>query len=62
MLQTIAPYGAQLIASGGVSADVDIINLKQLSLKYPNLHGAIVGKAIYEKRVDLKNIIEIANA
>ena len=62
MLQTIAPFGSQLIASGGVSADKDIVNLKELSLKYPNLHGAIVGKAIYEKRVDLKNIIKIANA
>ncbi len=62
MLQTLAPRGAQLIASGGVSADDDIVNLKTLSLKYPNLHGAIVGKAIYEKRVDLKNIINIARA
>ncbi len=62
MLQVLQPHNAKLIASGGVSADVDIINLKTLSQKYPNLHGAIVGKAIYEKRVDLKNIIGIAQS
>ncbi len=62
MLQTLAPCGAQLIASGGVSSDEDIVNLNSLSKRYTNLHGAIVGKAIYEKRVDLKNIINITRA
>lgn len=62
MLQTLAPAGAKLIASGGVSSDADIVNLKKLSQKYANLEGAIVGKAIYEKRVNLADIIKIAEA
>jgi len=62
MLRVLAPHGAKLIASGGVSSEAYIENLKSLSKKYPNLHGAIVGKAIYEKRVDLRRIISIAEA
>ncbi len=60
MLQTLAPAGARLIASGGVSSNADIEGLKKLSLKYDNLEGVIVGKAIYEKRVNLAEIIKIA--
>lgn len=60
MLQTLAPAGARLIASGGVSSNADIKGFKKLSLKYDNLEGVIVGKAIYEKRVNLAEIIKIA--
>ena len=60
MLQTLAPAGARLIASGGVSSNADIEGFKKLSLKYDNLEGVIVGKAIYEKRVNLAEIIKIA--
>jgi len=62
MLQTLAPAGARLIASGGVSSNADIEGFKKLSLKYDNLEGVIVGKAIYEKRVNLAEIIKIAQA
>lgn len=62
MLQTLNPLGAQLIASGGVAHDSDIENLLALSKKYKNLHGVIVGKAIYEKRVDLANILNIVKS
>lgn len=62
MLQTLAPAGARLIASGGVSSNTDIEGFKKLSLKYDNLEGVIVGKAIYEKRVNLAEIIKIAQA
>ena len=41
----------KVIASGGVSAMQDIIELNKLPL-----HGVIVGKAIYENRVSLKEI------
>lgn len=40
-----------VIASGGVSAQEDIDRLRALSL--PNLGGVIVGKALYEGKVDL---------
>lgn len=58
MLDIIAPYGMKLIASGGVASRNDIIALNKL----PNLEGAIVGKAIYEKRVDLADLIAITKS
>lgn len=43
----------RVIASGGVSRMEDIDGLRALAGRYPRLDGVIVGKAIYEKRVDL---------
>jgi phosphoribosylformimino-5-aminoimidazole carboxamide ribotide isomerase len=43
--------GLQVIASGGVSGMNDIYELDKLPL-----HGVIVGKAIYENRISLKDI------
>lgn len=40
-----------IIASGGVSNAADLRKLHELSKVHANLHGAIVGKAIYEGRV-----------
>lgn len=54
MLQTLSADGAKLIASGGVASISDVENLAKLAVKYPNLDGAIIGKAIYEGRIDLK--------
>ena len=59
MLKNLAPFGAKLIASGGVASNGDIVLLNELSKSHANLEGAIVGKAIYEKRVDLREIIRI---
>ncbi len=42
----------KVIASGGVSSIDDLKRLNRMSL-----YGAIVGKAIYEKKVDLKEAI-----
>ena len=41
--------GMDIVASGGVSCMEDLIQLEKI-----NVEGAILGKAIYEKRVDLK--------
>lgn len=46
---------AEFIASGGISLLQDIILLKEL-----NLHAAVVGKAIYENKIDLKELKKIA--
>ena len=43
-----------LIASGGVSSLNDIIGLKKT-----NVAGVIVGKAIYDKKVDLEKIFDL---
>jgi len=41
--------GMDIVASGGVSCMNDLVELEKI-----NVEGAILGKAIYEKRVDLK--------
>ncbi len=46
--------GMDIIASGGVSAEKDIAALKALGKK--NLVGVIVGKALYEGKIDLKKM------
>jgi phosphoribosylformimino-5-aminoimidazole carboxamide ribotide isomerase len=47
-----------VIIAGGISSIQDILDLK--NLKRPNLYGVIVGKALYEKRIDLKEAIRLA--
>ncbi len=61
MLEILRPYGAKLIASGGVSSEGDIAALNNLAREYDNLDGVIVGKALYEGKVDLKSIIATLN-
>ena len=46
----------QLIASGGIGSEEDVMLLKQLN--YSNLFGCITGKAILENKVCLKTLIE----
>ncbi len=55
MAEVLAKNNAQLIASGGVSKLDDILALDNLNID--NLHGVIVGKAIYEQKVNLKEAI-----
>ena len=45
--------GIDVIASGGVSSMEDLRSLYEAGIK-----GAIIGKALYEKRVDLREAIE----
>lgn len=49
-----------VIASGGVSRREDVIKLTELARRHANLDGVIVGKALYEKRVELKDLLAIA--
>jgi phosphoribosylformimino-5-aminoimidazole carboxamide ribotide isomerase len=49
-----------VIASGGVSRREDVVKLAELSRRCANLDGVIVGKALYEKRVDLPDLLSIA--
>jgi phosphoribosylformimino-5-aminoimidazole carboxamide ribotide isomerase len=41
---------AQVIASGGVGTAEDLAALARLGARTPNLEGAIVGRALYERR------------
>lgn len=51
---------ANIIASGGVSRREDILRLREMAHTHANLDGAIVGKALYEKRVELPDLLTIA--
>ena len=46
-----------VIISGGVSSMSDIINIKKN--KFPNIIGIIVGKAIYDGSIDIKELSKI---
>jgi phosphoribosylformimino-5-aminoimidazole carboxamide ribonucleotide (ProFAR) isomerase len=56
----LGAVGAKVIASGGVSSREDVTDLIALRENYPNLDGVIVGKAIYEGRVTLTELLGIA--
>ncbi len=43
-----------VIASGGVSREDDLFQLRELSVECPNLEGVIIGKALYENTIDLR--------
>ena len=58
--QMLDATGLRVIASGGVSGRSDIENLQELG--HPRLEGAIIGKALYEGRIDLGEILSIAEA
>jgi phosphoribosylformimino-5-aminoimidazole carboxamide ribotide isomerase len=51
-----------VIASGGVSQQSDVPALAALGQRFANLDGVIIGKAIYEKRVDLGAALKDAKA
>lgn len=52
---------ARVIASGGVSRREDVIALAEIEKRRPNLDGVIVGKALYEKRVELGDLLRIGS-
>jgi phosphoribosylformimino-5-aminoimidazole carboxamide ribotide isomerase len=52
-----ATVSAGVIASGGVSRREDVVALAQIQKRRPNLDGVIVGKALYEGRVDLADLL-----
>jgi phosphoribosylformimino-5-aminoimidazole carboxamide ribotide isomerase len=52
-----ADAGVPVVASGGVASLADVEACKEAGLA-----GVIVGKAIYEKRLDLASAIELASA
>ncbi len=56
--QILEAVSINVIISGGISCMQDIKDLKALGR--PNLHGIVVGKALYEAMLDLKQAIKIA--
>ena len=43
-----------IIASGGITSTDDIKKLKEM-----NIYGAIIGKALYENKVKLKEVLSL---
>ena len=56
----LAAVKCRIIASGGVSQRSDVVALKALARRHANLDGVIVGKAIYERRVDLADLLTLS--
>lgn len=52
--------GADVIVSGGVGGRRDLAALAELAREWPGIVGAIVGKAIYEGRIDLGEAVRAA--
>ena len=57
----LSEVSARVIASGGVSKISDIQRFVQIKEKFENFDGVIVGKALYENRVDLSEAIKLAS-
>ena len=55
---SLAVPTCNIIASGGVSCAEDIVELRELSIECPNIEGVIVGKALYEKTIELSSVLE----
>jgi phosphoribosylformimino-5-aminoimidazole carboxamide ribotide isomerase len=55
----LAAVGCQVIASGGVSRREDVARLLVIKKRRPNLDGVIIGKALYERRVDLADLLTL---
>ena len=53
----LAVPSCNIIASGGVSCEDDIVNLRELSIECPNIEGVIIGKALYEQTIHLASVI-----
>jgi len=56
MIEIAEATGLRIIASGGVSKIEDIALISEYG--QIGIEGAIVGKAIYENRLDIKEAIE----
>ncbi|MEO2017499.1 MAG: 1-(5-phosphoribosyl)-5-[(5-phosphoribosylamino)methylideneamino]imidazole-4-carboxamide isomerase [Fuerstiella sp.] len=54
-LRALADMGLPVIASGGVTTMDDIDALQKIAAAQPNLIGAIVGRAIYEGTISVKD-------
>ena len=52
----LAAPSCNIIASGGVTQEEDVFRLRELSSQIPNLEGVIIGKALYEGKIQLDRL------
>ncbi|HTT57259.1 MAG TPA: 1-(5-phosphoribosyl)-5-[(5-phosphoribosylamino)methylideneamino]imidazole-4-carboxamide isomerase [Opitutaceae bacterium] len=55
----LAAVACDVIASGGVGGREDVVRLLEMKKRRPNLDGVIIGKALYERRVELADLIRL---
>jgi phosphoribosylformimino-5-aminoimidazole carboxamide ribotide isomerase len=55
----LAAVNCRVIASGGVSRREDVVQLVEMQKRRPNLDGVIIGKALYERRVELADLLTL---
>ncbi len=48
----------ELIASGGVAKAADVMRYAEIARSHPNMHGVIIGTALYEGTIDLADLIQ----
>jgi phosphoribosylformimino-5-aminoimidazole carboxamide ribotide isomerase len=53
-----AAVTCNVVASGGVGDLTDVIRLRRLAEGLPNLVGVVIGKALYDGRINLKQLEE----
>ncbi|MDD2762342.1 MAG: 1-(5-phosphoribosyl)-5-[(5-phosphoribosylamino)methylideneamino]imidazole-4-carboxamide isomerase [Opitutaceae bacterium] len=53
----LAAVHCGVIASGGVGSRADVVKLLEIKKRRPNLAGVIIGKALYERRVELGELL-----
>ncbi len=58
--QILSTSRMNIIAAGGVSSIADVQNLAEISQTRKKLQGAIIGKALYEEKINLKEAIDCA--
>jgi phosphoribosylformimino-5-aminoimidazole carboxamide ribotide isomerase len=56
----LAAVSCRVIASGGVSRREDVMQLVEMQKRRPNLDGVIIGKALYERWVELADLLRLA--
>ena len=56
----LAAVSCRIIASGGVSRKEDVARFLETKKRRPNLDGVVVGKALYEGRVDLGDLLAMS--
>jgi len=51
----LADEGLRVLASGGIASAADVQGLRDLG--HPNVAGVIIGKALYEGKIDLRKLL-----
>ncbi len=57
----LGEVGSRVVASGGVSKTSDIEEFLRIDEEFSNFEGVVIGKALYENRLDLAEVIRMTS-